>query len=75
MKGYELLKVNRSLLEAMDGMALAISDVKYVDLVEDFVRMMKDGNKKTYVVQVLTDKYDVAERTIYRIVDKLMAEI
>lgn len=75
MKAYELFKINESLLKAMDGLALAIGDVKYVALVEDFVRMTNEGYKKTYVVQVLTDKYDVAERTVYRVVDKMLADV
>lgn len=75
MKAYELFKINESLLKVMDGLALAIADVKYIELVEDFVRLMGEGHKKTYVVQMLTDKYDVAERTVYRIVDKMLAEV
>lgn len=75
MKAYELFKINESLLKVMDGLALAIADVKYIGLVEDFVRLMGEGHKKTYVVQILTDKYDVAERTVYRIVDKMLTEV
>lgn len=75
MKAFELLKVNESLLKVMDGLSLAISDVKYIDLVSDFQEMASRGEKKTYIVQVLSDKYDVAERTIYRVVDKLLSDI
>lgn len=75
MKGYELLKINESLLNKMDELGLTISDVKYVGMMEDFIRMSKDGEKKTYIVQVLSDKYNIAERTIYRVVEKMLADV
>ena len=75
MKAYELLNINESLLKVMDSLSLAISDVKYVPVIKDYLRLMGEGNKKTYVVQVLSDKYDIAERTLYRVVDKMMGDV
>ena len=75
MKAFELLKVNESLLKAMEKYSLSISDVKYINLLRDYESMNKDGLKKTYIVQVLADKYEIAERTLYRAIDKLMQEI
>lgn len=75
MKAYELLNINESLLKVMDSLSLAISDVKYVPVIKEYIRLMGEGNKKTYVVQVLSDKYDIAERTLYRVVDKMMGDV
>lgn len=75
MKAYELLNINESLLKVMDSLSLAISDVKYVPVIKEYLRLMGEGNKKTYVVQVLSDKYDIAERTLYRVVDKMMGDV
>ena len=75
MKAYELLNINESILKLMDSMSLAIADVKYVPVIKEYIQMMGEGNKKTYVVQVLSDKYEIAERTIYRLVDRLLCDI
>lgn len=75
MKAYELLNINESLLKVMDSLSLAISDVKYVPVIKEYLRLMGEGNKKTYVIQVLSDKYDIAERTLYRVVEKMMGDV
>lgn len=75
MKAYELLNINESLLKVMDSLSLAITDVKYIPVIKEYLKLMGEGNKKTYVVQVLSDKYDIAERTMYRVLDKMMGEV
>lgn len=75
MKAFELLKVNESLLKAMDGLSLSINDVKYIGMFQEYERMMSEGLKKTYIVQTLADKYDIAERTLYRVIDKMMQDV
>ena len=37
--------------------------------------VMKEGHKKTYVLQYLSDEYSVDERTIYRVVKKFSTEV
>lgn len=75
MKAYELLKVNESLLRTMDGASLTIGDVKYIDLVYEFERLTMAGEKKTYIIQVIADKFNIAERTVYRIIERLMQDV
>ena len=75
MKAYELLIVNKSLLDAMEDSKLSISDVKHVGLINDYIRMSKDENKKTYIVCTLSVKYDIPERTVYRIIERLMKSV
>lgn len=75
MKAYELLKVNESLLRTMDGASLAIGDVKYIELISEFERLTVAGEKKTYIIQLLADKFNIAERTIYRIIERLMQDV
>lgn len=75
MKAFELLKVNESLLKTMEGYSLSIGDVKYINLLRDYEKMSTEGLKKTYIVQSLADKYEIAERTLYRVIDKLMQDV
>lgn len=75
MRAYELFSLNESLLKVMDSASLSISDVRYMPAIREYMDMTDAGEKKTYVIQFLSDKYDVADRTLYRIIDKMMREI
>lgn len=75
MKAYELLYANRTALEMMSEVSVEVSDVKYLEMHKEYLRLIKEGHKKTYVMQYLSDEYGVAERTIYRIIDRLSAEV
>lgn len=75
MKAYELLITNKSLLIAMDKCAIQASDVKYAKLITEYIAMLSEGHKKTYIVQHLSDVYDIPERTLYRIIERLMKNV
>lgn len=70
MNAYELLMLNRSILQVMDNVSLDVGDVKYIPVYQDYIRLLQEGYKKTYIMQYLSDEYSIAERTIYRIIDK-----
>lgn len=67
---YESLKNNRDLLIRLARTGIAVEDVKYLELYEDFVRLKDDGLKTTYVVAHLCDQYEVSEATVWRIIRK-----
>ena len=48
-----------------------IEDVNYIDLYKDYSRMIAHGDKVTYVVAVLADKYQVSERKVYTLLKRL----
>lgn len=70
MNAYELLVLNRNILQVMDNVSLDVGDVKYIPVYQDYIRLLQEGHKKTYIMQYLSDEYSIAERTIYRIIDK-----
>lgn len=47
-----------------------LTDVKYIDLYREFLRMKSEGHKLTYIVAFLMDEYSVGQATVYRIIDK-----
>lgn len=75
MNAYELLILNRNILQVMDGVFLDVGDVKYIPVYQDYVRLSQEGHKKTYIMQYLSDEYNIAERTIYRIIDKFSTTV
>lgn len=75
MNVYEFLSTHRSVLETIQSLPANPSDVKYIELYKDYVRLTQEGHKKVYILQYLSDEYKVDERTIYRIVKRLSANI
>lgn len=74
MIAFELLNINRGLLSCMKEAGLRLDDVGYVDMYSDFVRMKAEGDKVSYIVAVLADRYCVSERTVYQYVKRLGAD-
>lgn len=75
IKTYKLISMNKTMLEVLANASIDTSDVKYLDMYEDYLRLINEGHKVTYIVRYLSDEYNIAERTIYRIVDKLSSDI
>lgn len=72
---YDFLAINKSMLEVLSMLPIDIRDVKYLDLYKDYMRLASEGHKKTYIMQYLSDEYNVNERTIYRVIKKLSTEV
>lgn len=68
---FDILKFNSELLNKLARLGLKQNDYKYVGLYIDYDTMRKNGDKITYIVSVLSQKYDVSERCIYNIVKRL----
>lgn len=75
MRIYEFICANRSALELLDRTGINLALVNHVEMYKEYKRMVQEGNKKTYVVQVLSDKYGLSERSIYKIVGKMDVEV
>ena len=70
MKVIEILKLGRKMMEMLQESCIKISDVRYIDLFDEYERMISNGDKKSYVVAFLSDKYGVSERQIYYLLKK-----
>lgn len=70
MTVFDILNFNRELLLRLSKIGIKATDYIYVDLYKDYLQMYKEGNKKTYIVAVLSEKYNVSERHVYSIIDR-----
>lgn len=61
-------------MRSMKDAGLRVEDVGYIDLYYDFARMKDQGEKVSYIVAVLADRYGVSERTVYQCVKRLGAD-
>lgn len=75
MKVYELLTFNRELLKRIHAAGVRTDDYKYVDLYNEYEERLTAGDKVTYIVAVLANKYNVSERQVYNIVHKFNREV
>ncbi|WP_304472128.1 hypothetical protein [uncultured Duncaniella sp.] len=65
---FEILKFNRELLERLLRIGVRLEDTTYIDLFVDFNDMVGSGDKVSYAVAVLAEKYGISERKVYSLV-------
>ena len=57
MKVIEILNFNRELLKRLQASGIRLEDTRYIDLYSDYIRMLDQGEKDSYAVAVLSEKY------------------
>lgn len=65
---FEILNFNRELLKRLISVGFKPDDCRYLELYRDYVLMREQGDKVTYIVSVLSERYSVSERKIYNII-------
>jgi len=74
MKIIEIVKINRELLKNLHTAGVRIEDAKYIDLYADYRRMLANGDKVSYIVIVLSNKYAVSERKVYGLIKHFQSD-
>lgn len=62
------MKLNRELLNICRTAGIRLDDVRYIELYNEYSRLLAEGEKITYIVAALSDKYGVCERTVYDLI-------
>ncbi len=71
MKVYEILSLNRELFERLHDFGITSEDYRWVPLYHEFLKMRKEGEKTVYIVAFLSEKYNICERKIYKIIQTM----
>ena len=74
MKIVEIVKINRELLKNLHTAGVRIEDGEYIDLYADYRRLLGEGEKVSYIVAALSDKYAVSERKVYGLVKHFQSD-
>lgn len=74
MKVIEILKLNRELLKICRNIGIRVDDVQYIELYNDYNRLLDDGEKVSYIVAVLAERYAVSERKVYTLIKRLQSD-
>ncbi len=75
MKVYELLSFNRELIDKIYSAGIKVEDYRYVDLYMEYQHLKDRGDKVTYIVTHLSEKYSISERQVYSIVNRMQRDI
>lgn len=67
---YDLIKAYEGPMNVLNEANVNLTDVRYIDLYKEFLRMKSEGHKLTYIVAFLVDEYSVGQATVYRIIEK-----
>ena len=74
MKIIEIVKINRELLKNLHAAGVRMEDTEYINLYADYHKLKENGEKVSYIVAVLADRYDISERTVYSLVKRFGSE-
>jgi len=74
MKIIEVLKFNRELINRLKMSGIRLEDVEYVDLYTDYTTLLERGEKVSYIVARLSEKYAVSERKVYTLIKRFQSD-
>lgn len=74
MKIFEVLNFHRELLKRLYASGVRLEDARYIDLHNDYSRMRADGEKVSYIVLLLAEKYAVSERKVYLLIKRFQSD-
>lgn len=74
MKVVELLKICGEMLKTLHENGISIDDYKHLPMLFDFQSMKECGDKTSYIVLVLSRKYNICERKVYKVLNKLLKD-
>lgn len=65
MKVVEILKLTGEIMKILQNSCVKMGDYKFVDLYDQYAEMVKSGQKSSYAVTMLAEKYGISERKVY----------
>ncbi|MBS5614265.1 MAG: hypothetical protein KHX29_09520 [Prevotella buccalis] len=74
MKIIEVLKFNRELIKRLKIAGIRLEDEEFVDLYTDYTTLLRHGEKVSYIVARLSEKYAVSERKVYMLIKRFQSD-
>ncbi|MDR0892914.1 MAG: hypothetical protein LBN24_09910 [Mediterranea sp.] len=71
---FEIVNFNKELLNRLIRVGFRPEDCKWVELYSEYERLRRDGEKVTYIVSLLSEKYHVCERKVYGIIKRFQSD-
>lgn len=74
MKIIEVLKFNRELIKKLKIAGIRLEDEEFVDLYTDYTTLLNRGEKVSYIVALLSERYAVSERKVYMLIKRFKSD-
>lgn len=74
MKVIEILNLNKELLKKFQTAGIRMDDVQYIDLFNEYLALVTRGEKVSYIVATLAEKYSVSERKVYDLIKRFKSD-
>lgn len=71
MKVVEVLKLGKEMLKTLQESCIKIDDYKYIEMYEEYKRIIGSGGKTSYAVTILSERYGISERKVYYLINRL----
>ena len=72
---YSVLKLNLNQLKMMSDFDIPAHYYRYIPMFEDYLQMRAAGEKMAYIIAVLTERYDVSDSTVKRVIKALSLRV
>ena len=74
MKVIEILNLNKELLKKFQTAGIRMEGVEYIDLFNEYLALVTQGEKVSYIVATLADKYTISERKVYDLIRRFKTD-
>lgn len=74
MKVIEILNFNKELLKKFQTAGIRMDDVQYIDLFNEYMALVAQGEKISYIVASLAAKYTISERKVYNLIKRFKSD-
>ena len=74
MKNFEVLNFAYELLKKLKNAGIKLEDANYITIFTEYQEMIDHGEKVTYAVSVLAEKYHVSERKVYDLIKRFQSD-
>lgn len=71
---FEVLKFNRELIKNLRVAGIRLEDEKFIDLYSDYLTLFNQGEKVSYIVAYLANKYIISERKVYSLIKHFQSD-
>lgn len=75
MTRIDIVRFNKELFQRLQSTGIKIEDWRYVELYDEYERLLQEDVKRTAVALILAAKYKLSERQVYNIIKHLKTPI
>lgn len=71
MKVYEFLSLHTDFMKMLNKFGISLEDGKWVELYHEYRKLKDMEHKMVYIVAFLSEKYNICERKVYKIIKSM----